>query len=286
MLEGFTTSSVPSMELLVGTNDTVTFTLKVASLAETLTVTGEAPLVDVRSSAVAGNVDRRQMEELPLSGRNWLEMTLLVKGITANELSANKPAVQSDMDFNLALDGQQTQQAVAGSSSFAQPGMSREAIAEYQVSTNLFDVTSGHSSGVQVQAISRSGTNKLSGNVYGYFRDSRLNAEDFVAKKVLPYKNQQIGGSLGGPIVRDKTHYFVTFERENEPATSVFQPSGYVTSISLPHRGIEYPAAGARRPPAQAGAEPLRAADDLPGYQPLRDSGRVRPSHAAGESVV
>jgi hypothetical protein len=240
VLAGFSTSSVPAVELLVGTNDTVNFTLKLASLSESLTVTGEAPLVDVRSTAVAGNVDRRQMEELPLSGRNWLEMTLLVKGITANELSQNKPAVQSDMDFNLSLDGQQTQQAVAGSSSFAQPGMSREAIAEYQVSTNLFDVTSGHSSGVQVQAISRNGTNKLSGNVYGYFRDSRMNAKDFVAQKVLPYQNQQIGGSLGGPIVKDKTHYFATFERENEPATSVFHPPGYVASISLPHPRHQY----------------------------------------------
>ena len=118
--------------------------------------------------------------------------------------------------------------------------MSREAIAEYQVSTNLFDVTSGHSSGIQVQAISRSGTNQLSGNFYGYFRDSALNSKDFVAKKVLPYKNQQMGASLGGPIIRDRTHYFATFERENEPATSVFQPPGYTTSISLPHPRHQY----------------------------------------------
>ena len=239
-LDGFAPSSVPSIELLVGTNITVNFSLKVANLAETLTVTGEAPLVDVRSTVVAGNVDRRQMEELPLSGRNWLEMTLLVKGITANELSANKPAVQSDMDFNLSLDGQQTQQAVAGSSSFAQPGLSREAIAEYQVSTNLFDVTSGHSSGIQVQAISRGGTNKLAGSVYGYFRSDKFNTTDFVANKVLPYKNQQIGFSLGGPIVKDKTHYFFTMEREDEPGTSFFQPVGFLKSITVPHPRNQY----------------------------------------------
>ena len=62
------------------------FTLKVASLAETLTVTGETPLVDISSTQVAGNVDRRQMEELPLQGRNWMELSMLVKGITANDV--------------------------------------------------------------------------------------------------------------------------------------------------------------------------------------------------------
>src|SRR4029078_7340349 len=92
ILEGFGSSSIPSLELLVGTNDTVNFTLKVASLSQSVTVTGEAPLVDVRSTAVAGNVDRRQMEELPLSGRNWLEMTLLVEGITADEMKQKKTA--------------------------------------------------------------------------------------------------------------------------------------------------------------------------------------------------
>jgi carboxypeptidase family protein len=239
-LTGFAPVIISGLELLVGTNATVNITLKVASVSESLTVTGESPLVDVRSTAVAGNVDRRQMEELPLSGRNWLEMTLLVKGITANELSANKPAVAKDSDFALSLDGQQIQQAVAGSSSFSQPGLSREAIAEYQVATNLFDVTQGRSAGIQVQAISRSGTNTLAGNFYGYFRSDKFNAADFIAKRVLPYQNQQVGGSIGGPILKDKTHYFANLEIENEPATSLFQPPGYKSTIALPHPRHQY----------------------------------------------
>lgn len=221
-LQGFATVIVPELEVLVGQNRTLPFQLKVAILAETLTVTGESPLVDTRSSAVAGNVDRRQMEELPLQGRNWMELAMMVKGITANEVDT-RPGVR-DRQFQLNLDGQEITQQVAGSG-FGQPRFSREAIAEFQVITNLFDITMGRSQGIQVQAISRSGTNDLNGSIYGYFRDERFIAKDFVADRVLPYSNQQVGGALGGPLVKDKLHYFASYEYEHEPNTIIASPS-------------------------------------------------------------
>ncbi len=221
-LQGFANVELPRVELLVGQNATLPLTLKVASLQETVTVTGESPLVDTTSSQVAGNVDRRQMEELPLQGRNWLELSMLVKGMTANNVS-NTPGVR-DEAFQLNLDGQQITQKIAGSG-FGQPKFSREAIAEFQIVTNMFDITQGRSTGVQVQAISRSGTNNLSGAFYGFFRNDKFNAADPVAKRVLPYSNQQTGGALGGPIVRDKLHYFFSYEYEREPATIFTQPT-------------------------------------------------------------
>src|SRR5204862_2614313 len=172
-------------------------------------------LVDTSSSQVAGNVDRRQMEELPLQGRNWMELSKLVKGITANDVG-NTPGVSRDDDCQLNLDGQQITQKVAGSG-FGQPKFSREAIAEFQIVTNMFDITQGRSSGIQVQAITRSGANNMSGSFYGFFRSDKWNAKGPVANKVLPYENQQIGGSLGGPIVKDKVHYFASYEYEREP---------------------------------------------------------------------
>jgi hypothetical protein len=232
-LSGFSTVIVPDFELLVGQNRTVPFTLQVATLQESVTVTGEAPLVDTRSAAVTGNVDRRQMEELPLQGRNWMELSMMVKGITANHVD-NQPGVR-DRQFQLNLDGQEITQQVAGSG-FGQPKFSREAIAEFQVITNLFDITMGRSQGIQVQAISRSGTNDLSGTVYGYFRDDKFNAEDFVAPapagsnstgRVLPYSNQQAGVALGGPLIRDKMHYFLSYEYEREPNTILTTPIGF-----------------------------------------------------------
>ena len=186
-IDGFATVVIPEVDLLVGQNATILFVLKVAALEESLTVTGETPVVDTTSTQLAGNIDRRQMAELPLQGRNWQELSLLVKGITANNV-AERPGVGRDDQFQLNLDGQQITQRVAGSG-FGQPKISREAIAEFQIVTNLFDITQGRSTGIQVQAISRSGTNDLRGSVYGFFRNDRFNEADPVAGVVLPFSN-------------------------------------------------------------------------------------------------
>ncbi len=231
-LSGFSTVVIPDIELLVGQNRSLPFAMQVASLSETLTVTAESPLVDVSSTQVAGNVDRRQMEELPLQGRNWMELAMQVKGITANSVD-NTPGVR-DRQFQLNLDGQEITQQVAGSG-FGQPKFSREAIAEFQVVTNLFDITQGRSLGIQVQAISRSGTNNYDGSVYGFFRDDKWNAKDFIANRVLPYANRQIGAAFGGPVIKDKAHFFLSFERENEPNTILAAPA------ALPGQSFTFP---------------------------------------------
>jgi hypothetical protein len=232
-LAGFSTVVLERVELLVGQHATIPFTMKLAQVSETVTVSGQSPLVDTASSQVSGNVDRRQMEELPLAGRNWMELSLQVKGITANAVDT-RPGVGDDSAFQLNLDGQQITNKVA-SSGFGQPKFSREAIAEFQIVTNLFDITQGRSTGVQVQAISKSGSNTMSGSLYGYFRDNKLNSADFVAGQVLPYENQQVGGALGGPIVKDKWHFFGSYEYEREPNTVFFKP------VNLPSQSFAYP---------------------------------------------
>jgi len=235
-LQGFGTVMVPQVELLVGQNATVPFALKVASVSETVTVSAESPLVDTASSQVAGNVDRRQMEELPLQGRNWMELSKLVKGVTANDIGNSVGTGNMDDMWQLNLDGQQITQKVAGSG-FGQPRFSREAIAEFQIVTNMFDITQGRSAGMEIQAISKSGTNMTSGSGYGFFRSDSFNAPDPVANKVLPYSNQQIGATLGGPIVKDKIHYFVSYEYEREPGTAFQTPSLLPSqSTSVPYQ--------------------------------------------------
>ena len=222
-LPGFADAELDAFELLVGANATVPpIMMKVAALAETVMVRGEAPLINVTSSQVAGNIDRRQMAELPLQGRNWQELSLMVKGITANSVT-NTPGVADDQ-FQLNLDGQQITQRVAGSG-FGQPKVSREAIAEFQIVTNMFDITQGRSTGIQVQAISRSGTNDLRATTFGFFRHDRLNAADPIARRVLPFENQQVGGTLGGPILLDRAHFFGSYEYERQPASVFLAPT-------------------------------------------------------------
>src|SRR4029453_8455093 len=99
---------------------------------------------------------------------------------------------------------------------------SNDAIAEFQFISNRFDATQGRSSGVQVNAVTKSGTNQLTGTFVGNFRNSDWNAEDPVLNRVLPYKNQQISGTVGGPIVLNKLHYFGNYEYEHQPLTSIW----------------------------------------------------------------
>ena len=79
-------------------------------------------------------------------------------------------------------------------------------------------------------------TNSLAGSLYGFFQSDHLNAADHVAGRVLPFSEQQAGGSIGGPIVRDRAHYFTTYEYERQPNTVVFQPPGYAHNFAVPTR--------------------------------------------------
>jgi hypothetical protein len=221
-LSGFATIEIPTLQLLVGQTATLDFTMKVGGLNESVTVSGETALVDTRSSQVAGNVDSRELQSLPLSGRNWMALTMLVKGITANDVSTN-PGVSRDEMFQLNVDGQQVTQKTA-QARYGTPKFSEESIAEFQIVTGLFDITQGRSTGIQVQAITKSGSNIFSGSAFGFFRDSKFNAPDHILNYVLPYSDKQLGGSLGGPIIKDKLHFFGTFEYEKEPSTAVSTP--------------------------------------------------------------
>jgi hypothetical protein len=221
-LIGFAPEQIPSLELLVGQSATIDFRMKIGGLNESVTVSAEAALVDTRSSQVSGNVDSREIQNLPLSGRNWMALTMLTKGITANDVSTN-PGVSRDEMFQLNVDGQQVTQKTA-QARYGTPKFSEEAIAEFQIVTGLFDITQGRSTGIQVQAITKSGTNRFSGSAFGFFRDNKFNAADHILGYVLPYSDKQMGATLGGPIVKDKVHFFVSFEYEKEPSTAVSTP--------------------------------------------------------------
>src|SRR5262249_35954270 len=164
-------------------------------------------------------------------------------GVTANFVQS-RPGVGRDPAFQLNLDGQQITQKIA-SSSFGQPRLSREAVAEFQIVTNLFDVTQGRSLGEQVQAVSRAGTNSHSGTLYGYFRSDELTAADAGAHRGLPVSNPQIGSPLGGPIVRDRLQYFGAYEYERSPYTLFLVPSGFSgQSFALPTKDTHHSAFG------------------------------------------
>src|SRR5687767_13283100 len=222
-LQGFATISRTGVQLLVGQTVTVDFQMTVSTIQETVTVSAEAPLLNVASSSLGGNINPEQVQELPVQGRNWMALAMLAPGSRMTSDTATTPVpdrnIGEQREFQLTLDGQQ----VSSERGFGgQPRYSQDSIAEFQYISNRFDATLGRSSGVQVRAITRSGTNMLSGSVRGNFRTSRFNAENPVLNRVVPIDNQQLAFTLGGPILRDKLHFFGHFEYEREPRTSIW----------------------------------------------------------------
>jgi len=235
-LSGFQTVTRTGLQLLLNQTLTVPLQLGPATLTETVTVTGEAPLVDTKESTVGANIDPRQVQDLPINGRNWMDLTLLAPGARRNEGGG---LVQNRQGYaQTIVDGQQITTNYHSTPDSEQPQMSRDAIAEFQVVANRFDATQGRSSGMIVNAITKSGTNALTGTFGGYFRNDRFNAKDFILNRVLPYSNQQLSTTIGGPVVRDRLHFFAAYEFEHEPRTF---NANVAAAYAFLNREVTYP---------------------------------------------
>jgi Carboxypeptidase regulatory-like domain/TonB dependent receptor len=237
-LSGFNTVSRSGVTLQVGQTAAVNVQMAVSTLQETVTVTGEAPLIDVNTSVVGGNIDQLQMQELPIQGRDWTSLALLAPGNRTTVMGGTPVQDRADVrEYQMNVDGQQVTQTMGIG---GQPLYSRDAIAEFQFISNRFDATQGRSSGVQVNAVSKSGTNMVSGLFSGTFRDSDWNAEDHVLNQVVPFSNQQVSVAIGGPIVLDRLHYFGNYEYDRTPRTSIWNTPFPAFNITLSDKQIKH----------------------------------------------
>jgi hypothetical protein len=237
-LQGFN-SMARAIELLVGQTGVVNLQMSPAGVAETLTVSAETPLIETTTSTLGGNIDPRQMAELPVNGRNWMNLALLAPGsrtapVAGSRENSEKPLPDRNnnetREFHFHVDGQQvTSEFGTG----GQPRYSQDAIAEFQFISNRFDATQGRSTAVQVNVITKSGTNQLSGLFRGNFRDSAFNSPNRAIGQVEPINNQQYSTAVGGPVLRDKLHYFANYEYEREPRTSIWRTPYPFFNVSL-----------------------------------------------------
>jgi len=234
-LAGFTTVTRPGIEMLLGRQVELDLNLQVSSLQETVTVTGEAPLLDTTSSTIASNIDPRQMQDLPINGRNWMDLTMLSAGSRTNA-SSEVPQDRQGF-FQANVDGQSVTLTVCCAQN--QPRYSRDSIAEFQLTTNRFDATQGRTMGMMVNAITKSGTNTFAGTFGSTFRRDSWNAKDFIQKRVLPYKDTQVSGTFGGPIVKDRVHFFGNYEWQRNPQTFTFGgPNGPFPASTSPNINV------------------------------------------------
>jgi hypothetical protein len=238
-LAGFTPAT-RTVTVLVGQEAVVNLQMGVSGVQESVTVTGEAPLLNTTESSLGANIDPLQMQELPIQGRNWVGLVLMAPGARLNAVeqtpSDTGPGIPSSGrtggDFQLNVDGQQVTTIIAGANQTPQGKFSKDAMAEFEFLSSRFDALQGRSSQLQVNAVTKSGSNEFSGLASGYFRHDRFNAANHVVNRVLPYENQQFSGTFGGPIVRDKAHFFASYEHEREPRTVIY-------NTPFPHFNID-----------------------------------------------
>jgi len=218
-----------SVELLLGQTVVVNLQLSLGTIAETVTVTGAAPLIEMTTSVIGGNVDPRQVQELPTYGRNWLGLAMLAPGSRTEPVADSRQQSERALpdrnngetrEFQFNVDGQQVTVDLTSS---GQARYSADSIAEFQYISNRFDATQGRSTNVQVNVITKSGTNQLAGLLRTNVRQSRFNAPNRVLGQVEPIDNQQVSATLGGPLVRNKLHFFGNYEYEREPRIGIWR---------------------------------------------------------------
>jgi len=212
-----------SLTLTVGAAFELPIPLSVASTEANVTVTATAVVLEGARSQIASTILQNEVQNLPLSGRNYFDIALFTPGVSptntaANQLFAETSAVpgqgisigsQRNFSNSFIIDGISANDDAAG---VAGAFVGLDVVEEFQVVTSGGQAELGRALGGYVNVVTKSGGNALHGDVYGYLKNSRFNAANALSNTVLPLTQAQYGASVSGPVKRDKTFYFANFE--------------------------------------------------------------------------
>ena len=220
--EGFKTVVIGPVQLNVQERASVDATLQVGQVQQQVTVTSQGAQLQTETSELGQVVSGKEATTLPLNGRNFAQLAQLAAGVAPSE-----PGSRVETTFGFSSNGSRALQnnflldgidnnadlgdVLNGSSYVIQPSV--DAIAEFKVQTNSYSAEFGRGNGAVMNAVIKSGTNQLHGNVYEFFRNDKLdgrNAFDTFGRQ--PYQQNQFGATLGGPIIKNKTFFFVDYE--------------------------------------------------------------------------
>jgi hypothetical protein len=228
-LPGFGTQVKSGLVLTVGRTMEVNFTLAVGAVSDEVTVAGNATLVETQSSSVAGLVSGQEIRILPLSGRSFNELitlspsTVLFSQRTTNAFQGTAGQYSAGgarpNQTRMVVDGAELSGAGGNHTSMATASgklLGVEGIQEFQVITNNADASYGKKPGGQVSIVTRAGTNDVSGTGFGFLRDERFDAKDYFDEEKTELDQYNVGFTLGGPISRDHTFFFLNYERYTE----------------------------------------------------------------------
>jgi outer membrane receptor protein involved in Fe transport len=220
-----------SLELRVAQVATYDIDMRVADATETVEVHAEAPIIEPSRTEVSNVIETQQIQSLPISGRLFTDFALLSPGVTTGRISLQStftdPSVtrisfggQRDLSNSVTVDGADTISTVTGSQR-ATP--SQEAVSEFRVVNNSFGAEYGRALGGIVNIVTKSGTNDFHGSVYEYVENNSISAKSSLA---LPgfntLRQNQFGATLGGPIQKDKTFFFVNYEGQRRAASPTY----------------------------------------------------------------
>src|SRR5262245_23761240 len=243
--------TVSPATVATGSTTTVRLTLEVSSRTEAVTVTGAAALIDLESNKGQGLVGRQQIENLPLNGRSFLNLAALQPGVT---VALGNPA-QFNAQFNVSVlgapssrtaitvDGGNVRNPIEGGTG---QNFSQEVVQEFQISTANFDLSTGIAGFGAINIVTRSGSNDFRGAGYSYYRDNNMAAYPSLVRNSLTdspnFSRGQVGFVLGGPIKKDKFHFFTSYEYTDQNGVYVVQPdlksvAGFGTEAKAPYKG-------------------------------------------------
>ncbi len=229
---GFSTSVQSGLNVAVGQQLQLNFSLKVGQTTTNVEVTGAAPQIDLTSSAVSGQVESETVRELPLNGRDWTSLAVLQPGVKPIETQmAFATSARGNRGFGgeLTVSGQRStfnnyriDGITVSDYAMSSPGnvigvvLGVDSIQEFQVLTGGFPAEYGRATGGVVNAITRAGTNQFHGSVYEFLRNSALDSNDFFSRvggtPKPPFKRNQFGASAGAPIIKDRLFVFADYE--------------------------------------------------------------------------
>jgi outer membrane receptor protein involved in Fe transport len=228
-LNGFATVTIENVRVNVATQREINVDLSPSTVSETINVVAEAPLVQTTPS-VGAVVDQQQLENLPLNGRQFANLAILAPGTSLNYNSdPTKPGQLTvalnggiGRNVNYMVDGGDNMDDTIGG---ALQNFNLESVEEFNIQTQQYQAEYGRSTGGVLTVVTKTGTNQIQGAAWGFFRKDSLNteteSEQIAGSGKQPYDRKQYGASIGGPIVKDRAHYFATYEKTDRKTSYI-----------------------------------------------------------------
>jgi hypothetical protein len=235
-LTGFAEEVRQNVQVSIGSLVELNVTLALAGATEAVRVVADAPIVDTQKTTIATVVSQEQIEYLPIDGRNFISFAVLTPAVSTDRTPQQGASATSGLTFagqrarsnNITVDGLSNNDPAVGS---VRASFSQEAVREFQVLTNSYTAEFGNATGGVLNIVTRSGTNRFAGNGFVFLRDDVLNAKGHfeqvdpfgqpVDLEKAPYSQTQFGATLGGPLRRDRTFFFLSAERLNIAAANL-----------------------------------------------------------------